>query len=81
MQLLTEGVLSLENVLVHLRGRVTFKWYKFGVALGVPSKVLEQFEDNLDDDALTKVLEYWLNNHTSEPAWKEVANALQDIIS
>lgn len=71
----------MENILVHLRGRVTFKWYKFGIALGVPSEVLEQHEGSLDKDALTEVLKYWLENHSSEPTWKEVSSALQDIIS
>ena len=71
----------MENILIHLRGRVTFKWYKFGIALGVSSKILEQLEGSLDEDALTEVLGYWLKNHSSEPSWKEVSNALQDIIT
>ena len=79
-----EGKLELENVLVYLRGRVTFQWYKFGAALGVPSNVLEKFikdsEKYSEEKALNKVLRYWLKNHPTQPSWQEVSNALRDII-
>ena len=80
----TEGKLDLESILAYLRGRVTFQWYKFGAALGLPSNVLENFvkdsEKYSEEKALKKVLEYWLKNHPTQPSWQEVANALRDII-
>ena len=82
--IITEGALDLESLLAYLRGRVTFQWYKFGAALGVPSKVLENFvkdsEKYSEEKALSNVLEYWLKNHSTQPSWQEVANALRDII-
>ena len=63
---------------------MTCQWYKFGAALGVPSKALEKFvndaEKYSEEKVLTKVLEYWLKNHPTQPTWQEVANALRDII-
>ena len=79
-----EGALNMESLLTYLRGRVTCQWYKFGAALGVPSNMLEKFvkdaEKSSEEKALAKVLEYWLKNHTTQPTWQEVANALRDII-
>ena len=76
-----EGVLNLESLLVFLRGRVTFQWYKFGLALGVPSNVLEKFvKDSEEEKSLVEVLEYWLKHHPTQPTWQEVAIALRDII-
>ena len=63
---------------------MTFQWYKFGAALGVPSNELEKFvtdsEKYSEEKALIKVLEYWLKNHRAQPSWHEVADALRDII-
>ena len=70
----------MESLLVYLRGRVTFQWYKFGVALGTPTKNLEHFADLSEEAALVEVLDFWLKNHPTQPTWQEVANALQDII-
>ena len=74
----------MEGLLAYLRGRVTFKWYKFGIALGVPTNVLEKFvkdsEKYSEEKALIEVLEYWLKNHPTQPSWQEVANALTNII-
>ena len=70
----------MESLLVYLRGRVTFQWYKFGVAIGIPTEVLEQFKGHFDEECLIKVLDYWLKNHPTQPTWQEVATALQDII-
>ena len=79
-----EGALTLESLLVYLRERVTFKWYRFGVSLGVPSNVLEKFvkdsEKYSEEKALIEVLKYWLKNHPTEPTWRDVASALRDII-
>lgn len=64
---------------------MTSQWYKFGAALGVPSNALEKFvkdsERYSEEKALTKVVEYWLKNHPTQPTWHEVANVLRSIIA
>ena len=56
------------------------QWYQFGVAIGVPRRVLlNQIENCSEENRLAEVLEYWLKHHPSEPTWNEVIEAQQKI--
>ena len=67
--------------MIRLQGRVSSHWYQFGLSLGVPNSVLEQFnKDYLDEDALFEILDYWLKHHPfSQPTWEDVATALKKV--
>ena len=63
--------------MIRLQGRVSSRWYQFGLALGVPNSVLGQLKDYLDEDVLVEILDYWLKNHPFRPTWQDVATALK----
>ena len=73
------GALDLHSLLVRIHRQVSSNWYRFGLALGVPEEIMKQLTDYSDKDALVELLDYWLNNHPSQPMWKEVDIALEEI--
>ena len=70
-----DASLNLDSLLIQLRIQVTPKWYQFGVAIGVPEDLLQQYSA---DESLIEILDYWLKNHHN-PTWRDVAEVLNDI--
>ena len=71
--------LDLNSLLTLLQGHVTSKWYQFGLALGVPKKILDQLINYSEEDSLVEVLDYWLTHHPNQPTWQEVSDAQNKI--
>ena len=69
--------LNLDSLLIQLRVQVTPKWHEFGVVVGVPQDLLEQYSSYPADERLIEVLNYWLNNNQN-PTWRGVAKVLHD---
>lgn len=64
-----------------LKGQaISSKWYHFGIALGVPKKILDQLTDYSKEDSLVEVLDYWLTHHPQQPTWKEISDAQNKIL-
>ena len=70
--------LNLDNLLIQLRAEVTPKWHEFGVVIGVPRHLLDQYSSYPADERLIEVLNYWLNNHQN-PMWRDMAKVLHEI--
>ena len=79
--LLDEIPLDLNSLLHKLQGQVTSQWYQFGLAIGVPINILEQFNHHSEEDCLVEVLDYWLRHHPDQPTWQEVTEAQRTIKS
>ena len=63
-------------------GEVTPHWYRYGEALGVSPKILEEVKglQLKDYDKFVEVLDNYLNVHSRDPpTWKEIAEALRVI--
>ena len=56
---------------------VRMKWYKIGLQLKVPDKILDEIESNKDDNetALRKMLQTWLNRNPNA-SWAGIVRAL-----
>ena len=39
---------------------------------------MNQLEDYSEKDALIEVLDYWLKNHSDQPTWKDIEDALKN---
>ena len=70
--------LNLDSLLIQLRVQVTPKWHQFGIAIGMPEDLLQQYSSYPADERLIEVLNYWLNNHQNR-TWRDVAKVLCDI--
>ena len=71
---------DLDNLLFQLRSQVTSKWYQFGCAVGIESKILDTFaEQCTPEDCIMEMLDYWLRNSKEKPTWRDVAKALKAI--
>ena len=70
--------LNLDSLLIQLRDEVTPKWHEFGVAVGVPQYLLDQYSNYPAGERLIQVFNYWLKNH-HHPTWRDVAELLHDI--
>ena len=55
------------------------QWYQFGVAIGVPRRVLNQIENYSEESRLAEVLDYWLKHHPGQPSWTEIIDAQRKI--
>ena len=55
------------------------QWYQFGVAIGVPRRVLNQIENYSEESRLAEVLDYWLKHHPGQPSWTEIMDAQRKI--
>ena len=73
-----DKTVNLDSLLIQLQLQVTPKWHQFGVAIGIPDEILEQYSNYPADERLMEVLDYWLKNDRN-PTWKDVAKVLKDI--
>ena len=62
-----------------MKPTVTDKWYQFGEAIDIPKKVLEECTRYSPDQSLVEILDNWLRNHSGQPTWNEIAEALEEI--
>ena len=69
---LEETPLNLNSLIHKLQGQVNTQWYQFGLVIGVPQEILEQYSEC---DHVVEVLDYWLKHHPGQPTWQEVADA------
>ena len=69
--------LNLDSLLIQLRAHVKPKWHEFGIAIGVPEELLDQYSSYPADERLIEVLNYWLNDHQN-PTWRDIAKLLHD---
>ena len=76
---LLDGSLNLDSLLIQLKSEVTLSWYQFGKALGVDNKFLDKCLQHPPEESLIEVCDNWLRNHTGQPTWREVAEALRQI--
>ena len=74
-----DGLLNLDSLLIQLQAEVTPKWYQFGEAVGVDKETLNKYREYSDSQCIIEVLDFWLRNHTGQPAWREVAEILRGI--
>ena len=66
-------------MLIQLKSEVTLSWYQFGKALGVDINVLDKCLQHPPEESIIEVCDNWLRNHTGQPTWMEVAEALRHI--
>ena len=71
--------MDLESLLAKLQGRVSTRWFQFGLAIGIPKEILEQLRGYPKEQCLVELLDYWLRYHPDRPTWKELADAIEDI--
>ena len=70
--------LNLDSLLIQLRAHVTPKWRQFGIAIGIPEDLLQQYSSCPIDERLMEIFDYWLKN-SQNPTWRDVAKILCDI--
>ena len=71
--------LNLDSLLIHLRPHVTPKWHQFGVAIGTPTKLLDELSSYSDEECMVEVTDYWLRHHEGQVTWEEVTMILREI--
>ena len=69
----------MDVLLIQLKPSVTDKWFEFGEAIGVNKEVLETCIRYPSDQSLVEILDNWLRNHSGQPTWNEIAEALTNI--
>lgn len=69
--------LNLDSILIQLKSEDSLCWYKFGKALGVENEVLDKCLQHPPEESIIEVCDNWLRNHTGQPTWREVAEALK----
>ena len=74
-----DELLNLDSLLIKLRGKVTDRWYQFGIAIGLPLAFLKKLEGYPQEECIIEILDYWLRHHPDQPTWKEIADAMEDI--
>ena len=76
-----DELLNLDSMLIQVKQEVTLTWYQFGKALGVNENVLDKClqHPGPPKESLIEVCDNWLRNHTGQPAWSEIAEALRQI--
>ena len=74
-----DQAISLDNLLIQLKSAVTDKWYEFGEAIGVRKEILDKCTQYPSDESLTEILDHWLRNHSGQPTWNEITEALTKI--
>ena len=70
--------LNLDSLLIQLQGKVTRKWYQFGVALGVEKEILDRYLKYLPEQSIVEILDHWLRRSEGQ-SWGDVARALKQI--
>ena len=73
--------INLDTLLIQLKPAVLHsdKWYQFGKALGTKKELLEKCTQLQPDQSLVQILDDWLRNHSGQPSWNEIAEALTEI--
>ena len=71
--------LNLDSLLIQLKPAVTDQWYHFGEAIGVNKQLLDKCTQYSSEESIVEILDNWLRNHTGQPTWMEVADALDKI--
>ena len=68
-------------MLIQLRSEVTHKWYQFGLAVKIPTDMLDKYSELSPSECIVEVLDYWLRNQPNHqiPTWRDVANILEEI--
>ena len=74
----TDISLNLDSLLIQLQGKVTPKWYQFGVALGIEKEILDRYLNYPPEQGIVEILDYWLRSDM-EQNWREIARALRQI--
>ena len=74
-----DQTINLDVLLIQLKAAITDKWYEFGEAIGVHKELLEECTRYSPDQSLVEILDNWLRNHSGQPTWNEVAEALTKI--
>ena len=77
--MLLDQTINLDILLIQLKPAVTDKWYQFGEAIGVNKELLETCTRYPSDQSLVEILDNWLRNHSGQPTWNEIAEALTEI--
>ena len=77
--MLLDQTINLDILLIQLKPAVTDMWYQFGEAIGVNKKLLETCTRYPSDQSLVEILDNWLRNHSGQPTWNEIAEALTEI--
>ena len=62
-----------------MKPTITDKWYQFGEALDIHKEVLEECSRYSSDQSLVEILDNWLRNHSGQPTWNEIAEALEEV--
>ena len=70
--------LNLSSLLTHIRAKVAPKWHQFGMAIGMPEELLQQYSSYTSDERLIRIIDYWFKNH-HHPTRKDMAELLCDI--
>ena len=72
---------NLDNLLIRLKSAIldSDRLYHFGKALGTTKELLDRCSQLQPDHSLVEILNEWLRNHSGQPSWKEIAEALTEI--
>jgi hypothetical protein len=72
--------LNLNTMLIQISSHINSKWYQFGLAIGVPKEVVDNFLGYPTEQCIVEVLDYWLRiQKECKPTWKKVAEGLRAI--
>ena len=74
-----DNTLNLDCLLIQIQAEITPNWYEFGEALGLEKKVLDKCAQYPPEQSIIEVCDHWLRDHSGQPTWREVANALKRI--
>ena len=77
--LVADESLDLDSLLIKLHSRIDTQWYALGIAIGIPTEVLDSLKSYPDQECMVEMLDYWLRHHPDQPTWKEIADAIEDI--
>ena len=72
-------LVNLDLLLILLKEELTPRWYEFGLIVGVPKDVMDNYLGYPSDQCLIELLDYWLRYHPGQLTWKEVAHVLREM--
>ena len=75
----TKVVLNLEELLTKIHSQVSPKWRQFGLAVRVPVETLDDLSAYQEEDCLSEIADYWMNQHQGQLTWREVARIMKEI--
>ena len=70
---------NLDRLLILFKEELTPRWYEFGLVVGVPKEVMDNYLGYPSDQCLIELLDYWLRHHPGKLTWRVVAQALREI--